>query len=58
MNQRESERNEASRTLAHDIQTVVAAGKDGLESAAHASGAEDEIVGENLKNLQDKLSST
>ncbi len=57
MNERASERNEASRTLAHDIQTVVAAGKDRLESAVHAS-AEDEIVGENLKDLQDKLSST
>jgi ElaB/YqjD/DUF883 family membrane-anchored ribosome-binding protein len=54
MNQRASDLNEASGTMAHDIQTVVAAGKDGLESAAHASGAEDEIVG---KNLQDKLSS-
>ena len=58
MNQRASQRKEASAKLAHDIQTVVAAGKDGLESAAHASGAEDEIAGENLKNLQDKLSST
>ncbi len=58
MNQRANERKEASGKLAHAIQTVVAAGEDGLESAAHASGADDEIARENLKNLQDKLSST
>ena len=44
MNQRTSELNEASGTKAHDIQTVVAAAKDGLEPAAH-------------QNLNDKLSS-
>jgi ElaB/YqjD/DUF883 family membrane-anchored ribosome-binding protein len=54
MNQRTGELNEANGTIAHDIQTVVAAGKDGLEPAVHPSGADDATVG---KNLHEKLSS-